>query len=171
MCARFNLMTELERLLATPRRTGPLAGVRVLDLTAVVLGPLAIDLKCPEGAAACAAIHPRLIYCVATGMALANAILAALFEPAHGPAGYARLLAGGRKPAPTLDSHMALLPDNGQHWHNFLMSAGRQDLAEQYAGNDRHHAHPVCSGLARSLPRARHPDRAGGWLCRLRDPG
>ena len=295
MCARFNLMTKLERPLAAPRRTGPLAGVRVLDLTAVVLGPLAtqilgdygadvikveppegdlmrangvsrkpgmssiflainrnkrslaIDLKRPQGAAAlrrllptvdvlvhnmrtaaierlglgaaaCAAIHPRLIYCVATGfgedgpdagkpafddviqaacglaglighdtsepgyvpsliadkttgMALANAILAALFErtqsglgqtvevpmfetmvaftlaehlggrsfePALGPAGYARLLAGGRKPAPTLDGHVALLPYTGQHWHRFFMRAGRQDLAEQYGGNDRH---------------------------------
>ena len=129
---------------AAPRRTGPLAGVRVLDLTAVVLGPvatqilgdygadvikveppegdmmrangvsrvrglssiflainrnkrsLAIDLKQPAGIAAikrllptvdvlvhnmrtaaierlglgydaCAAINPRLLYCVATG--------------------------------------------------------------------------------------------------------
>ena len=278
-----------------PRRTGPLAGVRVLDLTAVVLGPLAtqilgdfgadvikleppegdlmrangvsrqrgmssiflainrnkrslaIDLKRPEGLAAvlrllptvdvlvhnmrtaaierlglghaaCTAINPRLIYCVATGfgedgpdagkpafddviqaacglaglighdtgtpdyvpsliadkttgLALANAVLAALFErtqsglgqfvevpmfetmaaftlaehlggrtfePPLGPAGYARLLAGGRKPAPTRDGHVALLPYTGEHWRKFFNRVGRADLADKYDVDDRH---------------------------------
>ncbi|MFN0184811.1 MAG: CaiB/BaiF CoA transferase family protein [Aquabacterium sp.] len=278
-----------------PRRTGPLAGVRVLDLTAVVLGPLAtqilgdfgadvikveppegdlmrangvsrvrgmssiflainrnkrslaIDLKQPAGVAAlrrllptvdvlvhnmrtaaierlglghaaCAAANPRLVYCVATGfgedgpdagkpafddviqaacglaglighasgtpdyvpsliadkttgMALANAVMAALYErtgsglgqyvevpmfetmvsftlaehlggrtyqPPTGPAGYARLLSGGRKPAPTLDGHVALLPYTAEHWRRFFTHAGRADLAAVWGGDDRH---------------------------------
>jgi len=278
----------------TPR-TGPLAGVRVLDLTAVVLGPLAtqilgdfgadvikveppegdlmrangvsrqrgmssiflainrnkrslaIDLKRLEGVAAlqrllptvdvlvhnmrtaaierlglgyaaCAAINPRLVYCVATGfgedgpdagqpafddviqaacglaglighdsgepdyipsliadkttgLALANAVLAALFErthsglgqqvevpmfetmvaftlaehlggrtfePATGPAGYARLLAGGRKPAPTRDGFVAMLPYTGEHWRRFFARVGRDDLSAKYDVDDRH---------------------------------
>ena len=279
----------------TRRRSGPLAGVRVLDLTAVVLGPLAtqilgdygadvikvepregdlmrangvsrkrgmssiflainrnkrslaIDLKQPDGVAAvkrllptvdvlvhnmrtaaierlglghavCSAINPRLVYCVATGfgeagpdagkpafddviqaacglaglighdsgtpdyvpsliadkttgMALAMAVLAALFErcqsglgqyvevpmfetmvafmlaehlggrsfdPPLGAAGYARLLAGGRRPAPTLDGHVALLPYTADHWRKFFAHAGRDDLSEKYAVDDRH---------------------------------
>ena len=281
------------------RRSGPLAGVRVLDLTAVVLGPLAtqilgdwgadvikleppegdlmrangvstvrgmssiflainrnkrslaIDLKQPAGIeavkrllptvdvlvhnmrtaaierlglgyAACAAINPKLLYCVATGfgedgpdaglpafddviqaacglaglighaggpqsgqpnyvpsliadkttgMALANAVLAALYErtqsgqgqyvevpmfetmvaftlaehlgglsfdPPVAPAGYARLLAGGRQPAPTLDGHVAMLPYTADHWHRFFAQTGRPDLSEKYAVDDRH---------------------------------
>ena len=276
-------------------RTGPLAGVRVLDLTAVVLGPLAtqilgdygadvikieplegdlmrangisrkrgmssiflainrnkrslaIDLKRPEGVAAilrllptvdvlvhnmrsaamerlglgyaaCAACNPRLLYCVATGfgedgldagkpafddviqaacglaelighesgqpdyvpsliadkttgLALANAVLAALFErsrsglgqyvevpmfetmvaftlaehlggrsfePPQGPAGYPRLLAGGRKPAPTQDGHVAMLPYTATHWQKFFNQMGRTDLSDKYGADDRH---------------------------------
>jgi formyl-CoA transferase len=276
-------------------RTGPLAGVRVLDLTAVVLGPiatmilgdwgadvikleppegdlmrangvsrhpgmssiflainrnkrsLAIDLKRPEGvaavrsllptvdvlvhnmrtaaidrlglgAAACMALNPRLVYAMATGfgedgpdagkpafddviqaacglaalighesgqpdyvpsliadkttgLALANAVLAALFErersgrgqvvevpmletmvaflmaehlggltfePPTGGAGYARLLAGGRKPAPTRDGFVALLPYTGEHWNKFFARVGREDLSTKYAVDDRH---------------------------------
>ncbi len=280
---------------STPRRSGPLAGVRVLDLTAVVLGPLAtqilgdygadvikleppegdlmrangvstvrgmssiflainrnkrslaIDLKQPAGVeavkrllptvdvlvhnmrtaaierlglgyAACAAVNPRLLYCVATGfgeggpdagrpafddviqaacglagllghdsgipayvpsliadkttgMALANAVLAGLYErtqsgqgqyvevpmfetmvsftlaehlgglsfqPPTAPAGYARLLAGGRQPAPTLDGHVAMLPYTAEHWRRFFAETCRPDLSEKYAVDDRH---------------------------------
>jgi crotonobetainyl-CoA:carnitine CoA-transferase CaiB-like acyl-CoA transferase len=276
-------------------RTGPLAGVSVLDLTAVVLGPLAtqvlgdfgadvikleppegdlmrangvsrqrgmssifmainrnkrslaLDLKRPEGLAAvrrllpgvdvlvhnmrpaaierlglghgaCAALNPRLVYAAATGfgeggpdagqpafddviqaacglaeligrdrdepayvpsliadkttgLLLANAVLAALFErtrsglgqsievpmfesmvafmmvehlgglsfdPPLGGAGYARLLAGGRKPAPTRDGFVAMLPYTTAHWQRFFAQLGREDLSRKHAVDDRH---------------------------------
>ena len=280
---------------APANRTGPLAGYRILDLTAVVLGPLAtqilgdygadiikveppagdlmrangvsknrgmssiflainrnkrslsIDLKTPEGLeiihrllpsvdvvvhnmrvdaierlglgyGALSALKPNLVYCMATGfgesgpdagkpafddviqaasgiaslignetgkpdyaptlladktcgLALANAVLAALlhrertgqgqlvevpmletmvaftmaehlgglsFEPPLGPAGYVRLLAGGRKPAPTRDGHIAMLPYTAAHWVAFFKDVGRDDLAARYDLEDRH---------------------------------
>lgn len=58
------------------------------------------------------------------------------FEPPVAPAGYTRLLAGGRRPAPTKDGHMTLLPYTGRHWIAFLTAAGRPELIEKYAVND-----------------------------------
>lgn len=264
---------------------GPLAGVRIIDLTSVVLGPLAtqilgdygadvikveslegdlirsngvsrhpgmssihlavnrnkrslaLDLKSPEGADvlrrlvrgadalvhnmrveaierlgfgydAVRAVKPDIVYCVATGfgqdgpdrarpafddviqagcglvslsevyadrpdfmpsliadktvgMALVNAVLAALFhhartgqgqhvevpmletmaaftlaehmggmafEPWEGPAGYGRILKGGRRPMRTADGWLAVLPYTGEHWAAFLAEVGREDL-------------------------------------------
>ncbi len=273
---------------------GPLSGIRVLDLTAVVLGPfatqilgdfgaqiikvespsgdlmrlngvslhrgmssifltlnrnkrsLALDLQTPEGAAvlrrliptvdvlvhnmrveaierlgfgydAVAALNPKIVYCAATGfdqdgphagrpafddiiqaasglaavastgrevpdyvpaliadktagMAVVNAVLAALvhrerhgagqyvevpmletmvafvltehlgglaFEPPPAPPGYARLLTGGRKPAPTKDGFIAMLPYSAGHWRAFFEAAGRPEIGEELAHDDR----------------------------------
>ncbi len=275
--------------------TGPLSGIRVLDLTAVVLGPfatqilgdygaeiikvespagdlmrlngvslhrgmssifltlnrnkraIALDLQTPEGADvlrrliptvdvlvhnmrveaierlgfgydAVAALNPKIVYCAATGfdedgphagrpafddiiqaasglasvastgravpdyvpsliadktagMAVVNAVLAALlhrerhgvgqyvevpmletivawvltehiggmaFDPAPAPPGYARLLEGGRKPAPTSDGWIALLPYSAGHWRAFFNAAGRPEIGEELAHEDRH---------------------------------
>lgn len=301
--------------------TGPLAGVRILDLTAVVLGPLAtqilgdygadiikieplegdlmrangvsrhagmssvflalnrnkrslaIDLKSPRGAAlvkkliencdvlvhnmrvpaierlglgyaAVAALKGDIVYCVATGydqdgpdadkpafddiiqaacglvglnslgreapdyvpsliadkttgMALVNAVLAALFcrertgqgqyvevpmletmvaftlaehlggmsfEPAQGPAGYQRLLDGGRKPAPTRDGYIALLPYTAEHWRAFFTAAGRPDLATRYGDCDRAARNAQIADMYRDMVTATRERSSAEWL-------
>lgn len=60
------------------------------------------------------------------------------FEPPIGPAGYARLLGGGRKPTPTKDGYLALLPYNESHWRAFFSALGRRDLFEKYDLSNRH---------------------------------
>jgi formyl-CoA transferase len=105
------------------------------------------------------------------GMAVVNAVLAALFSrersgegqyvevpmletltafvltehlggltfiPSPTGAGYARLLVGGRRPAPTKDGYLALLPYTTEQWLAFLNAAGRSDLAETLEIADRH---------------------------------
>jgi formyl-CoA transferase len=304
-----------------PAASGPLAGVRILDLTAVVLGPLAtqilgdygadiikveplagdlmrangisrhagmssvflslnrnkrslaIDLKSARGTAvlnklikntdvlvhnmrvpamerlglgyqAVAAIKPDIVYCVATGygqdgpdadkpafddiiqaacglvslnslgrdvpdyvpsliadkttgMVLVNAVLAALFcrertgqgqyvevpmletmvafvmaehlggqtfEPAQGPAGYQRLLGGGRKPAPTRDGHIALLPYTADHWRAFFSAAGRADLADKYGNCDREARNAQVADMYRDMAAATPARSSAEWL-------
>ena len=104
------------------------------------------------------------------GMALSNAVLAALFhrertgqgqyvevpmfetmvsfvmaehlngltfDPPKGKAGYTRLLTGGRRPAPTRDGFIAVLPYTTNHWVALLEFDGRKGLVEKYNVRDR----------------------------------
>ena len=43
----------------------------------------------------------------------------------------------GRKPAPTLDGHVALLPYTGTHWRKFFARTGRDDLSDRLGVDDR----------------------------------
>ncbi len=301
--------------------TGPLAGVRVLDLTSVVLGPiatqilgdygaevikvealegdlmrangvtvkkgmssiflalnrnkrsLALDLKSPRGRAVLerliptvdvvvhnmrvaaierlgfgyqrvAELNPKAVYCVATGfgqdgpdkdrpafddviqaacgmvgvnliqngvpdyipsliadkttgMAVVNAVLAALFhrertgrgqlvevpmletmtafmlaehlggltyEPATAPAGYARLLTGGRKPAPTRDGFIAMLPYTGEHWEAIFRIAGRPELIDRYELHDRHRRNQHVRDLYAHLAEISRERTTAEWM-------
>lgn len=310
-----------KKMPSAPPSIGPLAGVRILDLTSVVLGPLAtqilgdygadvikvesldgdlmrangvsrnpgmsstflalnrnkrslaIDLKAPAGVAvlkrllrdsdalvhnmrvkaierlglgysAVAAIKPNIVYCVATGygqdgpdgdkpafddiiqaacglvglnsrdhdtpeyvpsliadkttgMAVVNAVLAALFcrertgqgqyvevpmletmvaftlaehlggqsfEPALGPAGYQRLLSGGRKPAPTKDGFIALLPYTADHWRAFFTAAGRDDLADKYGNCDRQARNALVAHMYHDMMAATPARSSAQWL-------
>jgi len=113
---------------------------------------------------------PTLVADKTAGMAVVNAVLAALFhrerigrgqyvevpmletmvafvltehlgglafDPSPAPAGYARLLEGGRKPAPTKDGFIAVLPYSAGHWRAFFEAAGRPEIAEELAHEDR----------------------------------
>ena len=53
-----------------------------------------------------------------------------LYEPPIGPAGYARMLTPHRRPHPTADGHICVLPYNDRHWRLFFEVAGRPELVE-----------------------------------------
>lgn len=52
------------------------------------------------------------------------------FRPPLADIGYKRLLSEHRKPFPTKDGHIGVLPYNGKHWASFLSFVGRNDLAD-----------------------------------------
>ncbi|KAF7959302.1 hypothetical protein AWV80_36200 [Cupriavidus sp. UYMU48A] len=54
------------------------------------------------------------------------------FQPPIGDAGYARLLKGGRKPSPTKDGYIAVLPYTEQLWKAFFHRFGRGEFIEQF---------------------------------------
>ena len=53
------------------------------------------------------------------------------FEPPTGPAGYVRLLTPNRRPYPTKDGYVCVMPYNDKHWRSFFELAARPDLARE----------------------------------------
>ncbi len=86
------------------------------------------------------------------------------FDPAPAGAGYARLLAGGRKPAPTRDGYIAMLPYTGKHWSAFFTAAGRPDLAEKYGGDDRQARNANIGEMYGHLAEATRQRTTGEWM-------
>ena len=140
---------------------------------------------------------PTLIADKTTGLALVNAVLAALFcrertgrgqyvevpmfetmvafllsehlggltfDPAPAKAGYARLLAGGRKPAPTKDGYIAILPYTGDHWAAFFDAAGRADLAQKYGGGDRQARNANIVAMYRDMAEMTRQRTTAEWM-------
>ena len=87
-----------------------------------------------------------------TAFVLAEHMGGFCFEPQTEPFGYARVLAGGRRPIPTLDGHVSMLPYTEHHWTAFLRDAGHEEAIEQYQVRNRHernrHIKPLYALLA-----------------------
>jgi len=67
-----------------------------------------------------------------TAFVLAEHMGGMTFRPARAPAGYARLLQGGRKPVRTSDGWLSLLPYTPRHWQAFFKAAGREDIGQRF---------------------------------------
>lgn len=140
---------------------------------------------------------PTLVADKTAGMALVNAVLAALFyrertgqgqyvevpmfetmvafmlaehlggltfRPAPAKAGYARLLLGGRRPAPTSDGYIAILPYTADHWSAFFNSAGREDLADKYSVQDRHARNAMITEMYEDLTTITRGRTTAEWM-------
>ena len=52
------------------------------------------------------------------------------FEPPTGAAGYGRMLTPHRRPYPTADGYVCVIPYNDKHWRTFFAVAGKTELAD-----------------------------------------
>ena len=59
------------------------------------------------------------------------------FEPAVGEAGYARALSPHRRPYPTADGFVCVMPYNDKHWGKFFAVAGRPELIDDARFKDQ----------------------------------
>lgn len=140
---------------------------------------------------------PTLIADKTAGLAVVNAILAALFhrqrsgqgqyveipmfetlveftmaehlgglafEPSLGPAGYARIVSGGRRPAQTADGYIAMLPYSPTQWTALFERVGRADLAQRYALTDRHKLNAAVRELYRELAALTPSKTTAEWM-------
>jgi formyl-CoA transferase len=73
-----------------------------------------------------------------TSFVLAEHLGGMTFEPQAGPAGYARLLNGGRKPVRTTDGFVATLPYTAANWVAFFNEIGQAHLIEELGAVDPH---------------------------------
>lgn len=67
-----------------------------------------------------------------TAFVLAEHLGGLTFRPSTVPAGYVRVMGGGRRAHRTSDGYMAALPYTAEHWSAFFAEVGRQDLAEKF---------------------------------------
>jgi formyl-CoA transferase len=140
---------------------------------------------------------PTLVADKTAGMAVVNAVLAALFHRERtgegqyvevpmfetlvsfmltehlagqtfvgsGRAGgYQRLLTGGRKPAPTLDGEVAILPYTERQWTAFFTGAGRPELAVEYAVHDRQARSDNIPAMYRSMAEITARRTSAEWM-------
>ena len=140
---------------------------------------------------------PTLVADKTAGMAVVNAVLAALFhkarsgrgqyvevpmfetmvaftlaehlggltfDPPPARAGYARLLQGGRRPAPTADGHIAILPYTGAHWSAFFEMSGRSDLARKFSVGDRQARNAHIAAMYSALTEITRQRSTAEWM-------
>lgn len=86
------------------------------------------------------------------------------FDPAAGPAGYARLLQGGRRPVQTADGWLCALPYTGRHWKAFFHAVGRDDLAEAYRIDSRAQRNAHIRDLYRHLGEITPTRTTSAWM-------
>lgn len=61
---------------------------------------------------------------------LAEHINGAAYDPPIGKMGYQRVTTSSRRPFPTKDGHVCILPYSDRHWRNFFTGVGRPELME-----------------------------------------
>lgn len=96
-----------------------------LQLTAAVLGGIINKLKTGEGMFIESPMFEGMV-----SFLMAEQMGGLSYRPAAGTMGYDRLTAPFRRPYPTADGFMAILPYSTANWIDFFNAVGREELAK-----------------------------------------
>jgi formyl-CoA transferase len=86
------------------------------------------------------------------------------FEPPLGDAGYPRIVSGGRRPVPTSDGFIAMLPYTPAHWRNLFVHLGRSDLLQQYDLSSSYEVNAVVRNLYAAIELITPSKTTDEWL-------
>jgi formyl-CoA transferase len=99
-----------------------------------------------------------------TAFMLAEHLAGLTFNPPKGAAGYDRVLADGRRPAPTKDGYIGILPYTSEHWLRFFEAAGKRELGEKLGVADRQKRNANIAEIYRVLGEITRERTTAEWL-------
>jgi crotonobetainyl-CoA:carnitine CoA-transferase CaiB-like acyl-CoA transferase len=149
-----------------PRFLPTIIGDKVagLHLALAVLGGIVARQKTREGCCIEAPMYESIV-----SFLMVEQLAGLSFRPPLGGVGYERLLSPNRKPYPTSDGYISILPYNTAHWTRFLELIGREDLAELDLVRDPVKRSESIDQLYTVIANATPARTTGEWLAALKE--
>ena len=86
------------------------------------------------------------------------------FDPPEGPPGYQRISNGGRRPVPTSDGYVTMLPYSPRNWTELFSTLGREDLLHTFDLSSRHAVNASVKELYQQLAKITPQKNTEEWL-------
>ena len=103
-----------------------------------------------------------------TSFTLLEHLYGAVHQPDGTPYGYNRSLAPDRRPFPTRDGYIVMMPFTTRHWRSFFAAIGRDDLVEAPLVNDPNVRSPRIAELYALIAEATPSRTTAEWLEAMR---
>ena len=103
-----------------------------------------------------------------TSFTLLEHLYGAVHQPDGAPFGYNRSLAPDRRPFPTRDGYIVMMPFTTRHWRSFFAAIGRDDLVESPLVNDPNVRSPRIAELYALIAAATPSRTTAEWLEAMR---
>jgi crotonobetainyl-CoA:carnitine CoA-transferase CaiB-like acyl-CoA transferase len=92
-----------------------------------------------------------------------------MYDPPTGEAGYQRMLTPHRRPFPTADGYVCVLPYNDKHWGRFFDVAGKPELAKDPRFTDQPSRSRNIDALYEIVTEIMAHRTSAEWLCVLEE--
>ena len=104
-----------------------------------------------------------------TSFTLLEHLYGAVHQPNNDGFGYNRSLAPDRRPFPTQDGYIVMMPFTTRHWRSFFAAIGRDDLVEDPLINDPNVRSPRIGELYAKIAEATPTRTTAAWLEAMRE--